>query len=83
MKCELLNESDVIYRYDTETKKAEILSPGLRDQLDRGINILPSERAQFHNKRLVKLDDPDFHQAFKDIYVPKLDQAVFHWRVTA
>lgn len=83
MKCELLNESAVIYRFDTETKQAEILSTGLRAQLEKGITILPSERAQFHNKRVVKLDDPEFHQAFKEIYVPKLDQTVFHWRITA
>lgn len=83
MKCELLNDSVVIYRYDTETKQTEILSPGLRAQMERGINLLPSERAQFHNKRVVKLDDPDFHHAFKDVYVPKLDQSVFHWRITA
>jgi hypothetical protein len=81
MKCELLNDSTVIYRYDNDTNKIEIFSPLLQEQLSRGIEILTSQRVNFNNKRIVKLNDPDFHRAFEAFFVPKLDQSVFHWRI--
>lgn len=84
MIIQLMNNDTVVYSYDTETKKINISSDTLRKQLEAGVTIPQNSRKEFNDRKIIKLGADDaalVHSAFSDFFVPKLNQAVFHWRI--
>lgn len=71
----------VVYEYDTETKTVKFNNSLLENALKRGIPIPPNEASAWDGKKVVLIDDPRFHEAFHDVYFPKMDQNNFVWKV--
>lgn len=51
------------------------------EMLEKGVFIPKNRRSDFQGKQMIKLDDPLFQKAFKEIYVPlTIASSLYQWR---
>lgn len=82
MELRNVNNNALIATYDNEKKTITIQDTFLKRALEiDGITIPELLKEQYGNKTTVKLNDPEFTKAFKDVYYVKhyKDKENYKW----
>lgn len=81
-KCLVHIESQIVI-VDVEGDKIVIEDPLLEKQMrEVGVFIPPPFRKDFGNKEYVKLEDPEFIEAFEKFFIPgNFRESVYKWKV--